>query len=248
MNDVVQDQSQHWKELEDDPNAEIVLRRRCEQIERAGNHSLVRDRISFIQDLCSGKKVLDVGVVEHFESAYKGKNWLHRYIVDVAESCVGVDILDSEIEKLNHEGFNVKKHDLTESSLQEKYDVIVCGELIEHVDNVGALLRNIAASLADGGMVILTTPNPWYINATIKNTFGKAPFTDNVDHVAWYDPSTMVELAQRSGLYLDKYYGIRVNTNTIRSKLFFFMIRMFRPVIRINPVVLSKSNIYILKK
>lgn len=46
----------------------------------------------------------------------------------------------------------------------EKYDIIVCLEVIEHVSNVGDFLINLHDMLNDGGMLIIST-----INRTVKS-------------------------------------------------------------------------------
>jgi hypothetical protein len=55
----------------------------------------------------------------------------------------------------------------------------------------------------------------------IKNIFNNKVFTDSVDHICWYDASTIYELGKRAGLMLDVYSGIIANnTATFKSKLF----------------------------
>lgn len=40
-----------------------------------------------------------------------------------------------------------------------KYDLITCIEVIEHIQNIGILFDEIESSLADDGVLLLTTPN-----------------------------------------------------------------------------------------
>lgn len=48
-------------------------------------------------------------------------------------------------------------------NLQEKFNIVVCSEVIEHVDNQDALLEHIKDLVEVGGYLILTTPNgKWY--------------------------------------------------------------------------------------
>jgi 2-polyprenyl-3-methyl-5-hydroxy-6-metoxy-1,4-benzoquinol methylase len=43
--------------------------------------------------------------------------------------------------------------------LNESYDVVICSEVIEHLENPRATLRNLSAFLVAGGVLILTMPN-----------------------------------------------------------------------------------------
>jgi hypothetical protein len=50
--------------------------------------------------LARGKRILDVGMVEHFLDASSSKRWLHGRLCEVAQKCVGVDVLTEELEQL----------------------------------------------------------------------------------------------------------------------------------------------------
>src|SRR5882757_1232432 len=179
-----------WQSLSKDPNAAEVLAARRDALSRARAPN-VADRVAYLCDLARGKRVLDVGVVEHFASASASGQWLHGRLCEAAKSCVGVDILEEEIAAIRTRGYDIRVVDLTRQALNEKFELIVMGEIIEHIDAPGALLRNVAAMLADGGVLVLTTPNPWYANVIVKNLGGAVPFTDSADHVKWYDASTL---------------------------------------------------------
>ena len=82
----------HWTEVNWQPNAPVVKDLRRRQL-AAARRPPCGDRIDYILDLARGKRVLDVGVVDHVASAFRSPDWLHGKIVDVAGSCVGVDVL-----------------------------------------------------------------------------------------------------------------------------------------------------------
>jgi 2-polyprenyl-3-methyl-5-hydroxy-6-metoxy-1,4-benzoquinol methylase len=152
--------------------------------------------------------------------------------------------MKKEVKLLKQEGFNLQVLDVTKNTLLQKFDLVVCGEIIEHVGNPLALFENVCKMLKDDGIFVLSTPNPWYANVVLKNTFRSLPFTESADHVAWFDSGTLCELASRSGLQLDKYSGVKANrTSTIRSKLFF----LFSPLlikIGIKQEFFAKTIVY----
>src|SRR5215469_7747818 len=123
-----------------------------------------KERIeNFIAALVSGKKVLDVGCVDHYAKRETQPTWLHRHLRDSASSIVGLDILEDEVRQLAGKGYRVVCADALTVDLADRFDVIVAGELIEHVDNPGGLIANLARHLKPDGMLVITTPNPFYV-------------------------------------------------------------------------------------
>jgi SAM-dependent methyltransferase len=87
--------------------------------------------------------------------------------------------------------------------LNERFDLIVAGELIEHLSNPGLFLERAREHLKEGGRLILTTPNPWdwtrFARAVIR-----LPSTPIQDHVCWYDKETIRNLANRYGFKVER--------------------------------------------
>lgn len=108
-----------------------------------------------IVELCTGKKVLHLGFIQHHD-LYKKKmaegDWLHEKINSVASYLVGVDYLQDDVtvirEKYGYEVYfadvtNIEDMRRVKDSIGNTIDVVVCGELIEHVDNPGLMLDNL---------------------------------------------------------------------------------------------------------
>ena len=236
---------QAWHQISEDPNAPEVKAYRAAQLARARSKQLIDDRIRYICGVVRGKDTLDIGVVEHFRDSSASEIWLHRHVRDAARSCLGMDILESEVESLRERGFDVICHDITTSPLDRDFDVIVVGDVIEHLNSPAALFENAAQMLRPPGRLVISTPNPWYANAILKNVFDGQPFTDSADHVAWFDAGTLCELANRSGLLLDRYAGVRIGATitTTKSRLF---ANASPALIRagVRPEVFAKTMIY----
>lgn len=68
--------------------------------------------------------------------------------------------MDEEgLKKLRSDGYNVRLMDAESLRLGEKFDVVIAGEIIEHLPNPGRFLERARAHLADGGELIVTVPN-----------------------------------------------------------------------------------------
>src|SRR5205085_414167 len=100
------------------------------------------------------------------------EDWLHGAIAKTAGSCLGVDVLSDEVTKLKERGFNVICRDVTAQPLEDRFEVMVCGELIEHLGNPGGLFKAAAIMLAPGGRMVLTTPNPLFKGRLEDNVEG----------------------------------------------------------------------------
>jgi SAM-dependent methyltransferase len=235
---------QRWHDISLDPNDPKVMDLRRDAISKARAELPVTDRISYLCNLVHGKSVLDIGVVEHTREAVNSPGWLHGHLKRHAARCLGVDVLGSEVEYLKQQGYNVVLADITQAPLAEKFDVIIGGEVLEHLDAPGMFMRNCAAMLDRGGRLVITVPNPWYINPILKSCFRRHTFVDSADHVAWYDSSTLLELGQRHGFDLDRFTGIAVGDGqTVRAKLM-MQLRPLLTRLGVAPQLFAKSIIY----
>jgi hypothetical protein len=99
-------------------------------------------RWDFLRPLVEGKDVLEIGPAELVGTVNKRKRdrWIHGRIADVAERLVGVEVSEPQVGALRAEGFDVRLGDAETFDLGEGFDVIVAGELIEHLSNPGLFL------------------------------------------------------------------------------------------------------------
>ena len=214
-----------WYEISKNPMSQEVQNYRQGKLSAAMDGKLIDNRIDYLCHLVTDKDVLDVGVVAHDAGFSDDPNWLHKHLYQSAKSCLGVDILEDEVDKLCSKGFNVICTDIIKEPLNSKFDIIICGEVLEHLDAPGYLLANCSKMLNPGGRLIVTVPNPWYIGFMMKNIFKGKSFQDNADHVSWFDACTLCELGERHGLAIDSFKGMKHKEHNqkflLLKKLFF---------------------------
>jgi SAM-dependent methyltransferase len=104
----------------------------------------------------------------------------------------------------------------------ERFDVIVASEVIEHVLDPDALLANVVRHLAPDGLVIVTTPNgygPWELSNYLRprhlarrwnwlrRAAGKAPYVAGTgpDHCQHYTRGRLLALFGRNGLDVHRF-------------------------------------------
>lgn len=181
-------------------------------------------RYKIIQKYCFGKTVLDLGCVEHYSGAEEHFNdWVHRGIKEVAKEVVGLDNAEEEVKLLNQRGYNIVVGDTENFDLQTCFEVVVCGELLEHVNNPGLVLQNVKKHLAKEGILIVTTPNSESMLWVLYNlVYGRVPC--NPTHVCWYNYQTLRELCRRYDFEpVATYYGVGNPTNWVLYELERFM-------------------------
>ena len=197
--------SARWTDVACDPNSEPARNYRRSRLAAAWREP-VENRIAYLSTLVAGKRVLDVGVVDHAIGRQPDDRWLHGEVVKRAATCLGVDVLPKPLAELKARGFNVMCRDVTREPLEARFDVIVCGEVIEHLGEPGRLFHAAAMMLEPGGRLVLTAPNPYYFRHVRDNSRGM--LHESVDHVTLWVPSGIAELAEREGMALETYRGV----------------------------------------
>ena len=158
--------------------------------------NLDNPKIAYMLKRVTGKSVLDLGCVQHGRDAFLNKDWLHKAINMHAASCKGLDLYEAGVNHLNTEGYDVIYGDAQDFDLKKKYEVIVAGDLIEHLENFTGFFNSVSKNLANNGSLLIATPNPWHWKRCIKGFLGKK-IAVNPEHTCWFCPETLRLLAGR---------------------------------------------------
>lgn len=136
------------------------------------------NRENYILEICKGKRVLNIGCLAADKKAH-----LHEKIENVASETFGLDIFDSNIE-------NYTKGDVQNFSYKIKFDVIVIGEVIEHIWNIEGVFKSSYNSLISGGALLVTTPNA-YSPVFLKQSIFGVIVPNDPYHVLLFDITTL---------------------------------------------------------
>jgi SAM-dependent methyltransferase len=195
-----------WRDVTTNPMSDEALDLRRAQLAGAWRPFDDERRDEVLSRLCAGLRVLDIGCTD--EGAYR-LGALHQVLVAAASDCVGVDYDRDGVEALAAAGAQVMYADVTQPAPPDlvavgPFDRVVAGEVIEHLNSPDQLLRFASEVLADDGLLLLTTPNPYALHRA-RAGWGHIVW-ENVDHVTYLFPSGICELAARTGLRLE-FYG-----------------------------------------
>ncbi|MFH1868841.1 MAG: class I SAM-dependent methyltransferase [Candidatus Omnitrophota bacterium] len=152
---------------------------------------MIREKI--IMEYVKDKDVLDIGSI--------GQNKEYSLWSDIkqhAKSLTGIDIISSEEEA-------VVKGNIEDYNFNRKFDVVIAGDVIEHVDNQGLLLDNIKKHLKEDGVVIITTPNARWLSVLKRS---------NPTHMLWHDRFTLKAIVEKHSFKIVRffyYYGNKLH-------------------------------------
>jgi 2-polyprenyl-3-methyl-5-hydroxy-6-metoxy-1,4-benzoquinol methylase len=166
------------------------------------------DRFAFVTEICRGRSVLDLGALD--ETAYALKRgrgtWLHEAIAAVAEQVIGVDSSAYVPEEGLRTGPNseIQRGDITDLGVFVATrgftpDVVVAGEVIEHLPNPLRFLHALGSvEQLRGSTLVITTPNATAVHNVAVGMLSRE--STHHDHLCIFSYKTLNTLFKRSGL------------------------------------------------
>jgi len=162
------------------------------------------DREQMLVDFARDRRVVHVGFVDErrLEHKLEAGRWLHERLAEVAASLVGLDVSEEGVTWARERGFEAHVVDAQSPEAVaglglERAEVVIAGEVIEHLDAPGPFLRAMRALVHDDGLLVITTPNAYRLLNFLTPVAGVELI--HPDHTAWHSPHTLRNLLRRSG-------------------------------------------------
>jgi 2-polyprenyl-3-methyl-5-hydroxy-6-metoxy-1,4-benzoquinol methylase len=161
------------------------------------------DRLEALADAARGKRVVHVGFVDELLEQKRAEGvWLHERIAEVATALVGLDSSAEGVARAREHGHEAHVVDAQSSESVaalglEPAEVVIAGEIVEHLDAPGPFLRAMRDLAAPDGLLVLTTPNAYRLLNFVAPLSGSELV--HPDHTAWHSPQTLRTLLGRSG-------------------------------------------------
>lgn len=185
------------------------------------------DRDAWIVDRVEGKRVLHIGCTDWPLTADRVKSGrlLHSRLCEAAARCVGVDLDYEGIQELrslmNGHEFHVLNAETLGAAAElagTRWDYIVAGDVVEHMNNPGLFFQSTSELLADGGKLMVTVPNAF----SAKRFFWML-FTGNEqvhpDHTAYFSEATLSRIAHRNDYALQEIHGFQWANPTLKNRI-----------------------------
>lgn len=172
--------------------------------------SKVVDREDFMVKLCTGKTVLHVGCTGALDVALR----------KVATKCYGIDKEPSErsdytpcdLDNIVMDGLS--EDETSDGTLAldfspyfprfENVDLIICGEVLEHLSNPGYFLTFMRKTYPTSP-VVFTVPNA-FTAAGAEWLLKRGRENVHKDHVCYYSVTTLTTLLKRAGYTVTRHY------------------------------------------
>ncbi|MFV1965102.1 MAG: class I SAM-dependent methyltransferase [Pirellulaceae bacterium] len=190
------------------------------------------------------KHVLDCGSVDHYFHAEKRQNgeWLHASIARHAKSCLGVDILADRIADINRLGtYRFVDANVENLPFDREFDVIVAGELIEHVYNAGLFIDSAWRALRDDGILIITTPN-YHAFSTVWSSVIRGKEICHEEHTCYYSKQTLEYLIHRHGFTPIRFHIVKRRARTRLRQCVRDIMHRMRPCLGEQLVLVAKKQ------
>lgn len=191
-----------------------------------------------ILKIAAGRKLLHLGCVgftdldprERIRLAKESVHWSLSQVADV----VGIDSSQEIVREYKDLGLltnvvvgNVEK--LDELHLNVKFDVIVAGDIIEHVSNPGLMLEGIKRFCRADTAIIITTPHAFGLPNYLRFALGR--FQDGAEHVMTFNMHNIRNLLERHDYQIQE-----ISTCYQRfAKSYGLVFRFFRLVFDVFP-------------
>ena len=172
-------------------------------------NSIRKDIFVFLEDY-SHKNILDIGCymgmnAEYLKSKYSDIKYVGiEYDSDAVKNMSDAvdEIYNIDVDNLDIKIFN-----------EEKFDIIILADIIEHLKDPGLLLEKLMSILKDDGLVLVSIPNVQYYETFWLLLFGRFPRRDrgifDKTHLRWF---TLKE----AKLLFERYFLIKKFTRKYR--------------------------------
>jgi len=183
------------------------------------------DRLDFIQALARGKKVFDLGALDEtaFELKRDTDRWLHARLCASASSVTGIDnssLVPAEGLATLHGGRIVNADIFDLSGVVERFgkpDLVVAGELLEHLPSTESFLSSLRQSdFLKGAEFVFSTPNACSWHNVLVGLAARESM--HQDHLQIYSYKTLRTLFERSGIELQALVPYHVRFDEMISK------------------------------
>ena len=135
---------------------------------------------------------------------------LHAVLHEEARDLYGIDLNHESLVVMREQmGFqnlyqgNVER--LDELKLDESFEVVLAGDLLEHLTCPGALLTGIKRFLRPEGKFVLSTVNAFGLHFQLRRWLGH--YTEHPEHVCFFSPETIAHLLERHGYKVQEMHG-----------------------------------------
>ena len=191
---------------------------------------------------CPGKTVLDFGSGVGTLALYLGKQGKQVTGIELSQKAVTVAQKSARLFNLTN---RVKFHrlDIFKTNLKQKFDLIICSEVLEHLPDDGRAVSRIFRLLQPGGRVLISVPSA---NAPLIKTGAIKHFDAWSGHLRRYTAESLTRLLNQHRfqvIYSKKNEGVIRDTLFVFPKLGGQIIRLANRLALISDLITAIDNL-----
>ena len=174
-----------------------------------------------LKGLISGRRILEVGCgTGGFLRVAKDQGWIVS----------GIDTSSENIRKAKAFGLDVEIADIFQYSTDERFDVVVLWDVVEHFQTPSVLIEQCKKLLRDGGMLVLATPHDpnilTYMAFFLKYiSFSRVIFPLKqlyvIEHTSYFSEKTLTSFLVNNGFNVVKCWKTSTDLKRYRFSKFF---------------------------
>lgn len=206
------------------------------------------------KEVClKGKEILDIGGGVGLLSLVVSKRKANVTLLDKNEWMLGIA---KSLFLENNAKVEIMKGDILSFNSGRKYDIVICSDVIEHVSNKLSLIKKIKKLMKKNGILFVKTGNKHAISQILYEDHVNGPMfflcADRLRRTAHFkthliSKGGLIRLLKRQGLEakdlttkyisllhladLEKYYDDSLRRFGIKTFLFLYRYKMFRPIL-----------------
>jgi SAM-dependent methyltransferase len=192
------------------------------------------DRRSALLEMSKGRRVIHLGFTDERQTETKIRDgrWLHAALADVSGELVGLDLDERGVEQATGWGYEAYVVDLQDPGQVEALelapaDLVIAGEIIEHVDSPGLFLQAVKPLVKPDGQIVVTTPNAYRLVGFLAPVLGEELI--HPDHVGIHSIHTLRTLGERAGYDVAR-LGYYQNTPTVETSPLGVIVKVVRSI------------------
>jgi ubiquinone/menaquinone biosynthesis C-methylase UbiE len=158
---------------------------------------------------CNNKTVLHLGCAGDALLSYGAEASVQYKLLKVAKKVWGVELNPDSLNQIKQwcpespnddsiRYFTGNVERLEELNINQTFDVIVAGAIIEHLSNPGLMLTGLKRFCNSNTIILISTPHVWGVLQFMRVLVYRNEAV-NPEHTCWYSIPTITELTSRYG-------------------------------------------------
>lgn len=183
-----------------------------------------------IKKYLKGRNALEIGCGAGSNTFFMANNGIKTTAIDISKAAIQKCIDSSKV--LNIQNLtNFRQCDFIKYKSNKKFDLVVCFEVIEHLENDGMAIKKIAGLLNKHGVALVSVPSE---NAFLNKVGYAKSFDQLVGHIRRYNEKNIIKICKEANLNIVEVYKVE---GPIRDLL--FIIKPFNYIVKFLKYTIS---------